>query len=498
MALMISGCFPDRRPLAPVESETRRPEIAYMKPVDGEQVSRETDIELWFDELMDIPTIENAFGMSIVVEEEPWNHIQSVATLDQNPSDPSQLFLGRRERGALRSSDGGDTWQFVRALAAFTIGLVRFDPANASVIYVATDSVLLKSTDGGVTVHQLKGGLPAILSISSLAFGSPVSGLVWLGTDQGIYRSDNAGETWSLTGELPGWRNDKPVVDIAVDPSNDAIIYAATLGRYIYKSIDGGVTWEMKRGTTDRLPGSRIHAVAVDQNDHDIVYVATDNKGIYKSADAGENWASSSEGMDDLTPRLIRIDPNDAGMIYVASGKRLYLSTDGAVSWSAVTGPPEEVAIVNVAIDHANGTHLTLAVSDNIYMSVNSGASWDMMNVIDPASISITGSYSSDSWRGELTFIEADGDTIAIAPYRYDNILAGYDAGFIDEPPADPDPVATKITFNPDEDLLPQWMYRVSVQGAFLEAAWRGQQAGARDIHGMSMEFDYISFFTSE
>jgi hypothetical protein len=238
--------------------------------------------------------------------------------------------------------------------------------------------------------------------------------------------------------------------------------------------------------------------VAIDQNNHDIIYAATDNKGMYKSVDAGENWISSGEDMDEVTPRLIRIDANNAGNIYVASGKRLYLSTDEAASWSALAGPPEEVAIVNFTVNHSNGDHLTLAVSDNIFISVNSGGSWDMMNAIDPASVSISGSYATESWRGELTFIETDGDTVNIAPYRYDNILAGYDAGFRDEPPADPDPVATKIMFKPDEELLSKWMYRVSVQGAFQEASWRGQQAGARDIHGMSMEFDYISYFISE
>ncbi len=487
--LLITGCFPDRRPLEPIDIETRRPQIAYMIPEDGDSATAEIRVEIWFDELMDISSIHRTYLMSLAMREEPWTTISSVSALDQSRTNPDLLFLGQRERGAFYSQDGGDSWIFVRGLAEYIVKIIRIDPENAATIFAASDSTLLKSIDGGTNWYSVMNGLPVNIAIVSFEFDPSNSGTVWLGTDLGIYRSDDGGESWMPTGMLADWRFDKPIVKITVDPNNASTIYAATLGRYIYKSTDGGSSWTMKRGVNDRLPGSRIYDVYVDPESSAVLLAATDNRGVYRSADGGENWLAYNDGLNDLTPREIKGFGNS---IYVRTGDEIYYTNRNDHIWQPISLPSAQLALVELIVGDQS---LLLAVADNIYSSQNHALSWQSLNRIDASSIMVQGKFEQVDWQGEQIFVASAGDTVRIEPYRYDEVLAAYDVGLRDDPPADPDPKATKIIFIPEEALFSSWMYRVYIQGAFDGAVWRGPGIGARDIHGMSLEIDYISHF---
>ena len=96
--LSMNGCFKDRQPTNPLQYETRRPDVAYVIPADGDTVSTDSII-VYFDEKMDGATVEDALTVSLVVDNKPWTQLSSVAALAQSQSDPNLLFLSRRERG---------------------------------------------------------------------------------------------------------------------------------------------------------------------------------------------------------------------------------------------------------------------------------------------------------------------------------------------------------------------------------------------------------------
>ena len=89
---------------------------------------------------------------------------------------------------------------------------------------------------------------------------------------------------------------------------------------------------------------------------------------------------------------------------------------------------------------------------------------------------------------------EDRADTVRISPYRYDDALAAYDAGLISDPPVEANPSATKAEFTPGERLFRNWRYRLRIKGAFEGNQWRGEY-GARDLSGMSLQYDFISTF---
>ena len=186
-----------------------------------------------------------------------------------------------------RSLDGGATWQRVLYKDANTgASDLAIDPKNPSVLYAAlwesrlgptedgnefegTGGGLYKSTDGGTTWHQLTTGLPnnavqfdvaiapsqptrlyvALSTTTPAAPGTPAAPAEDAGKGPGIYRSDDAGATWTKittdtrpAGKIGG--GDLPVP--VVDPKNPDVVYVAST--VAMKSSDGGKTWTWLRG----------------------------------------------------------------------------------------------------------------------------------------------------------------------------------------------------------------------------------------------------------
>jgi len=91
-SLFLNGCYPDRHPVSPEEYSTRRPKIVYHTPTDEDSVGQAVKVDIWFDDLMNNASVENAFSLAMVVNEEPWNNITTAAAMDQSYSDPQILY----------------------------------------------------------------------------------------------------------------------------------------------------------------------------------------------------------------------------------------------------------------------------------------------------------------------------------------------------------------------------------------------------------------------
>jgi hypothetical protein len=145
----------------------------------------------------------------------------------------------------------------------------------------------------------------------------------------GLYRSDNAGETWKmLHGNLPTGKGNLEVRGMLVDPRDENRILAATGSQYgkkegVYASTDGGETWKK---TLDVKflgnAGSRSAGFILARNPQnpDHVVAASVSDGVYRSQDNGSTWKEI--GGKDLHPCDIRFDrtnPN-RGPTPIASG----------------------------------------------------------------------------------------------------------------------------------------------------------------------------------
>ena len=174
--------------------------------------------------------------------------------------DAGTLLLGR-PKAIERSADGGRTWQVVRQVPC-TLGCsVRFhqDPRAAGIVYaqasehhlhhIGTD-IVYRSADGGRTWRQLAGVFED--SYLRFAMAPSRSSTIYLikaetfDSKRVLLRSDNAGRSWRVVGELPeeAYKGFEGVRGLAVDAADPETVYAATDGG-VFRSTDGGATFAL-------------------------------------------------------------------------------------------------------------------------------------------------------------------------------------------------------------------------------------------------------------
>jgi len=254
-----------------------------------------------------------------------WRHLglrdaQQIGSILVDPKDANRVFVAalghpygpNAERGVYRSLDGGQTWQKVLYKDDNTgaIDLV-FDPRNSQVIFAGmwasrrppwtTDgsyngpgSGLYKSTDGGDNWRQITKGLPSEadkLGRIGLAVSPSdpdrMYALVDAGKKNGVYRSDDAGESWQLvnTEERVVGRGDD-FACVRVDPRNKDVIYVANTSTY--RSTDAGKNFTAVKGAPG---GDDYHTIWIDPENPDIIALAVD-QGATISVNGGQTWSS--------------------------------------------------------------------------------------------------------------------------------------------------------------------------------------------------------------
>jgi photosystem II stability/assembly factor-like uncharacterized protein len=253
-----------------------------------------------------------------------WNHLglrdgQQIPALAIDPRDGNRLFaavLGHpygpnEERGIFRSSDGGQNWRKVLYLDANTgASDVQIDSSDPQVVYASlwearqgpwefgneysgTHGGLFKSTDGGETWRKLTKGLPADLVQIYAAIAPRDSRRLYatVGTlkELGIYRSDDAGESWyrATTDRRPAQRiggGDLPVPK--VDPKNPDVVYSTSI--VTWRSANGGKTWTALKGAPG---GDDYQNIWINPDDPEVILLVGD-QGAVVSANAGRTWSS--------------------------------------------------------------------------------------------------------------------------------------------------------------------------------------------------------------
>jgi photosystem II stability/assembly factor-like uncharacterized protein len=261
-----------------------------------------------------------------------WTHLglregQQIADLAIDPRDPDRVFVAvlghpygpNPERGIYRSQDGGKSWKQVLSKDQDTGGsAVAIDPARPQVVYAAlwqdrlgpwedknqfqgTGGGLFKSTDGGDTWRKLSRGLPENTSQVNLTIcasqpdrlyavvGTPEPGEYSSAAGLGVFRSDDAGESWTrITSDpRPALRiggGDLPV--LRADPKNSDIVYST--GIVTMKSVDGGRDWQPLRGAPG---GDDYQNLWINPDNPDILALVSD-QGAVISPNGGSSWSS--------------------------------------------------------------------------------------------------------------------------------------------------------------------------------------------------------------
>jgi photosystem II stability/assembly factor-like uncharacterized protein len=287
-----------------------------------------------------------------------------VRALVVDPSDAQRFYFGTLDGQIYTSTDGGQTWRLLYNFnrPKLFVDHIIVDPRDSRVIYVATHrhkepGGFFKTTDGGVTWREA----PELKeeALHSLTQSAKDPNLLIAGTNHGLYRSLDAGESWTQmqTASTPGLIN---VESLAIDPRNTNVIYAGTW--YLpYKTTDGGQTWtNIKNGIID---DSDIFAIDIDPREPDHI-VASACSGIYETNNAGGSWRKV-QGIPSQSRRTRAIlqHPSLSGIVYAGTTEGFWRSTNGGDSWMLTTS--KQLEINSIAVHPSNPQ--TIYIGTNNY-----------------------------------------------------------------------------------------------------------------------------------
>lgn len=225
-------------------------------------------------------------------------------------------------------------------------------------------------------------GMPQAL-VYSIAVCPTDPSTLYAGTGgYGVYRSQNAGRSWTQRG-LSGWT----VRGVAVDPGSCDTVYAATYGAYVQKSTNGGGSWTRQNSGLGIY--SYVYSVIVDPINANVIYAGTSGGGVYGSSDSGVNWTYWSLSGDTVSHLAIVGDAN-ATTIYAAtwgSGvHRCARSGETWGSWGQASGFSLSGNVYSVAVDPQNASTVFAAIAPGaLYRSTDGGVNSSLVLGTSPA-----------------------------------------------------------------------------------------------------------------
>jgi len=253
-----------------------------------------------------------------------WTHLglrdgQQIPHIVVDPRDPNRFFVAvlghpygpNTERGIFRSTDGGKSFERVLYKDENTGGVdIALDPVDPATIYAALwearqgpwenaawtgpGSGLFKSTDGGTNWRPLTKGLPTFAEgLGRLGITvAPTDrhrlyAVVDAGANGGIYRSDDAGESWTrVNADARVIARPADAADIRVHPANADIVFVPSI--VTWKSTDGGKTFVGWRGAPG---GDDYQKIWINPTNPDVMILTAD-QGAIVTLNGGESWSS--------------------------------------------------------------------------------------------------------------------------------------------------------------------------------------------------------------
>ncbi len=254
------------------------------------------------------------------------------------PDQRNVFYIGFDNGGLWRSTDYGSNWEpLFDQQSTGSIGAIGIAPSNPNIIYVGSGAGIIRPD---------------------------------LATGDGMYKSTDAGRTWTHL----GLRDSQMIAYVDVDPANPDRLFVAALGhpygpnaeRGIFRSMDGGRTFERVLFKDEYTSGADVR---IDPSNPSTVYAVLwqqqqsfiegqgfggAGNGIFKSTDGGTTWKQLTDGLPSLIQANIAIAPSNPKVLYaLASGAtaanavtgavNLYKSVDGGEHWFVTfTGPNGE------------------------------------------------------------------------------------------------------------------------------------------------------------
>ena len=318
---------------------------------------------------------------------------------------PNTWYIAVASGNVFKTTNAGTTFEPIfENYSSYSIGCVSIDPGNSNTIWIGTgennggrhigfgDGIYV-SHDAGKSFKNV--GLKNSEHLSKILIDPRDSKVVFAasqgplwspGGERGLFKSTDAGKTWTnvlSAGEYTG------VTDVVMDPKNPDVLYAATHQRHrnvwaivnagpesgIHKSVDGGESWtRLKTG----LPGGDLGKISlgVSFQKSNVVYATIElpkrKGGFWRSEDYGQSWKKVSDFVSGGTgPHYYQelwVDPHRYDVLYQANNY-FVRSIDGGRTWTQIEGKNKHVDNHAVAFHPTDKDFVVVGCDGGVYIS---------------------------------------------------------------------------------------------------------------------------------
>lgn len=253
-----------------------------------------------------------------------------------------------------KSTDGGATWTTTQLNPNQGGGTsIIMDPNDPEVIYVGgnyrqgvqTYPLILKSTDGGANFTNVAAGqLGTSRYVLDLCNHPLNSDILYASTELGLYRSVDAGSTWTETATY-GYR-----YAMGTSSADPTLIYAAGRDSLVYISTDTGATWSM----AGSMRGVAVFHIAVSPSQASTVYLGN-NMSLYCSTNSGTDWFPAHDGLYMTLINDFSVAPSMPTTIYIEQfNVGVCKSTNSGDDWTLL---PSFLSCGNLCAVRAHNTN---------------------------------------------------------------------------------------------------------------------------------------------
>ena len=234
--------------------------------------------------------------------------------IDPRNATDNVIYIATNDGGIWKSTDGGTSWKpKTDYLLSLSMGAVTLDPANPSIVYAGTGNLfdgaglfskgvgIYKSMDAGETWTTV--GNAALNGVGINRIVLPSTGVLVVASGNGLFRSIDAGANFG--NNPPNFDNNQPIIggfisDLKLDTATPTTVYAAVRGSGILRSTDSGATFPTNLFNNPGAPGAGTFSfISLSQStspNNQAIYsnvqqtANTRRADIYRSTDAGGNW----------------------------------------------------------------------------------------------------------------------------------------------------------------------------------------------------------------
>ena len=385
----------------------------------------------------------------------PRNFNGRIKSLAIRPNQRNVLYAGAANGGVWITVDGGAEWNALWfRQPSMAIGAIAVAPSNPAVVYAATgeDTPGWGPSYGGAGVFRTSNGGAAWAacasgpgSRSNKVLVHPTNpDVVYVASDTGLWKSVDGGASW--TNRRPG-----RITDALLDPTAPETLYVGAHNDGVYRSVDGGGLWEPRQGTTGgfftALPwGAAAEWIKLSMGQGGTAgtrFIAAkmgpDSGRVFLSTTGGNNWVMVPDvvqpaGYNEWT-NMISVHPRFSNRIL--AGAVGLSRTTSSFTFDPTSGTHSDHH--EVVYDPVDPTVCYVATDGGVYRSIDGGATWALRSRAMTATqfYSVGVSQTSPLVLGGATQDQGVLKLRAGSDLDWDDVHAGNEGGFFIVDPND-------------------------------------------------------------